>query len=388
MYVIIDTCHAGSFTDVISADNRIIVASTSPEKSAYFSAIPPHRLQFTEAFFNSLSWGNSIADAFAHATWVIRDLGYGNKQFPTIDDNHDGVGHTVNSWGVLPNGGDGYDAQNAYISGVCSPVLDFYPFFLKVPTKKWLIYNPTVVNVPVSVEIANQTNIGTCFVRAVPSNWFPPDPIDENATGGIDPAEDTYRFYLTYNSIDETYAGTISLWSPLEIDYNLTYVVEDIDGYRGPIVKSQIGLTTDGVPPVDTTAPTVYIKNINNGDTVSEEITIEVIGNDEESGLDELELEINGETVETMEMPNYLPYPALTFNLNPNEYKHGAELKITGKATDNAGSSSYFDVFVEIDTRPAWHIWALTGGIAIVGIGSLIPAIYIRKKKRAKFMPK
>jgi len=381
MYVIIDTCHAGSFTDVVSADDRIIVASTSPEKSAYFSAIPPHRLQFTEAFFNSLSWGNSIGDAFAHATWVIRDLGYGAKQFPTIDDDHDGVGHTVNSWGVLPNGGDGNDALNTYIAGECSQIIDFYPVFLKVPLKHWYKYNLTVVTVPVSVEIANQTNIGTCFVRAVPTNWFPPDPIDENATGGIDPAEDTYRHYLTYNSIDETYDGTISLWSPLEMDYNLTFVVEDVDGYRGPIVKSQIGLNTDGSPPPDDSSPTVYIKNIYDGDTISEEITIEVIGNDEESGLEELELEINGETVKTEQMPDYLPYPTLKFTLDPNEYKHGEELKITGKAKDRSGGSSYFDVFVTIDDPITWTVWVIAGGTAVVAVGTIIVAIYVRKKK-------
>ena len=352
------------------------------------SPLPPHRSMFTEAFFNSISWGNSIGDAFEHATWVIRDLGYGNKQIPWIDDNHDEIGHPVTWSGVLPNGGDGYDAKNTYICGTCSPVIDFYPFFLKVPLKKWITYNPTIVNVPVSVQIANQTNIGTCYVRAVPTNWFPPDPSDINATGEIDPSEDTYRHYLTYNSIDETYDGTITIDSPLEMDYNLTFVVEDVDGYRGPIVKSQIGLYTDGTPPPDTTAPTVYIKNINDGDTVSEEITIEVIGNDEDSGLDILELEINGETVKTEQMPDYLPYPALTFDLDPHEYKHGEVLKITGKAKDNAGASSFFEVFVEIDTRPAWHIWALFGGIAIVGIGSIIVGIYIMKKKRAKLIPK
>ncbi len=122
------------------------------------------------------------------------------------------------------------------------------------------------------------------------------------------------------------------------------------------------------------------LKNTNDGDTISEEIIIEVIGNDEESGLEELALEINRKTAKTKQMPDYLPYPALKYTLDPKENKHSEELKITGKAKDRSRSSSYFDVFVTIDDPITWSPWIIAGGTAVVAVGTIIVAIYVRKK--------
>jgi hypothetical protein len=220
-------------------------------------------------------------------------------------------------------------------------------------------------------------------VRAVNANWVPPEPFDINATGGIDPAEDTYRHQLTYDSVSGNFTGTIEIWSPIEEDYILTYVVEDEKGNRGPVIKSQIGISTDGSPRIDDTPPTVFINKINNGDKISEKITIEVIGNDEDSGLEQLSLEINGETVETMQMPDYLPYPALTFDLDPYEYKRAEELNITGKAKDRAGASSYFNVFVEIDIPiKVGYVTLIAGGAIVIVAVVTVVGLKIKKKKR------
>ncbi len=382
--LIYEACESGTWMDELSKSNRIIMFSTYSGYSSFPSPLPPHRGMFAEGFFTSLVTGNSIAIAFMDATEHIKNLGYEHKQYPCIDDNHDGVAHITHPMGWLPNGGDGHDSFITVLCVDCpSTISIFLPEFLKVPLKTWHKYNVTVVKIPMSVEVGNSTEISTCYVRAIPSDWFPPDPPDNETLGGIDLAEDTYRHELTYDSATGNFTGEVELWSPIQGDYNLSFVIEDVDEYRGKVIATQVGLNVDGIPPPDDGPPSVYVSNVYNGDKLSEKTTIYVIGNDEESGLEELTLEINGETVETMQMPDYLPYPVLIYELDPYEYKRAEELKITGKAKDRAGASSFFDVFVEIDIPIKWlNVTLIAGGAGVVAVAATIVGLKIVKKKR------
>lgn len=85
----------------------------------------------------------------------------------------------------------------------------------------------------------------------------------------------------------------------------------------------------------------------------------------------------------TMQMPDYLPYPVLTFDLDLNEYKRGDQLKITGKAKNRSAGSSYFDVFVKIDIPIKWIPYTLVAlGVAVVAIAATVVGLKIKKKKR------
>ena len=230
-----DGCRSGSMIDNLSKPNRIILTATTDVLGADISPIPPHRATFADNFFPSILAGNSVGEAFVDANDALVALGYAQTQNPWIDDNHDGIGNTVNQWGGLPNNGDGYDANNLYIGGECQTIEIQAPFYSIIPIKQWFEFDPVLVTIPVSVEIINTTNIALAFVRVVPSDWTPPPPTDEGAMGGYDPAEDTYRWALTFDSSTGNFTGEIELWSPVEGDYNLTFIVEDVDGYRGPV---------------------------------------------------------------------------------------------------------------------------------------------------------
>lgn len=378
--VIYEACHSGSFLDEPSQSNRIIITSTSPEYGSALSPTPPNRAMFADNFFPSLVAGKSVGDAFVDANNAIIALGYGESQFPCIEDNHDAVGHQVNAWGELPSTGDGYDANNLYLCVDCPTLQIQPPYFFKIPLKKWVVFDPSVVIIPVSVEIRNTTNINTVYVRTVPEDWVPPDPVDENATRGWDPAEDTYRHYLFKDPASGNYTGVVELLSPTNnTNYNLCFIVEDEDGYRGPIVKTQIGLN-DGEAPLDIVNPTVWIKNPFEGETVSENITIIAEGADDNSGLDQIQLLIDGVLLDNIVMPDYLPYPEASYTLDSTEFRNG-EHNITAIATDNAGNSASFSVIITIRNPTSWVIWAIAGG-AVAGIAIVVLLINsVRKKK-------
>jgi len=388
--VIYEACSSGSFLDDLSQSDRIILTSSEPGYSAYWSPIPPHISMFGETLFNSMLSGNSIGDAFVDAQNEINALGYGGTQHPCIDDNHDGVGHIVNAWGHLPSTGDGNDAKNTYLCVNCPTGIIDFPAFLQVPLKSWVGYTPFLFY-PLSVSILNTTNIKKVYCRVVPEDWTPPDPLDDNSMGRWDSNEDLYRFELFHNAdADGNFTGFIEIDSPVRYaEYNLSFIVEDVDGNRGPIVTTHIEFNDDGIAPVDEVDPTVIIINPADKEVINETVIISVEGTDDNSGLDEIQIYINGELKSTTEMPNYFPYPEITYELNTTEYKDG-DLNITAKAVDKAGNSKNFSINVVIDNSNS--IWdflpddpktiVIIGGAGIVGLSVLGVTFNRAKKKR------
>jgi len=378
---IYEACNSGTWVDDLSNDERIVICSTLPGFSTLGSPIPPHRPLFGEGFFFSMCAGNSVGDAFVDGTDNVKAFGYWGVQFPCIDDNHDLVAHTVNQYGDLPFQNDGNDAMFLHLCSNCGTQTMQLPKFHMVPLKKWFGHDPVVVNIPISVAVESQTEISSVSVRAVPSTWTPPLPAGDEAFDNWDPAEDTYWTDLTFDAASGNYTGEIDLWNPIQGDYNLTYVVEDIEGYKGKAVTSQIGINSDGIAPADTVDPTVYIKNPIEGENISEGVTISAFGNDDNSGLAEIRLLINGEVVKTSEMPDYLPYPEVTYDLDPSDYRNG-DLTITAIAIDNAGNSASFSTIVSVEGSskiPSYPIWILVSAMAL----GIIPA-YLEIKRKSK----
>ncbi|TFG21267.1 MAG: hypothetical protein EU530_00535 [Promethearchaeota archaeon] len=380
--VIYEACSAGTFLDEPSDDNRIIITSTAPSLSSYLSPTPPNRAMFADNFFPYLVAGYSVGEAFAHANVDITALGYGTSQEPHIEDSHDAIGHPVNAWGILPNGGDGIDANLLFICGPCQDIFILPPFYLKIPIKQWFPWDQVVVTIPVNVQIEHTTVIDSAHVRVVPSNWEPPIPTDPEAMGGWDQAEDTYRFPLTLDPTGSgNWTGMIELFGPDRGDYRMTFIVEDVDGNRGPIAATQLGINDEGTAPEDTVDPTVTIRNPYEGQIITEPITVVAFGADDNSGLEDIQLLINGDIVETEVMPNYLPYPELTYNLDPAAYGNG-DLNITAIATDNEGNTASFSITVTIESNPkipSYSVWVL---MSAVSVGLFV--IYLVVKREIK----
>ncbi|KKK64254.1 hypothetical protein LCGC14_2986080, partial [marine sediment metagenome] len=212
--VVYEACSSGTFVDELSKSDRIIMTSTEPGYSAWWSPIYPHISLFGEGLFNSILAGNSIGDAFVDATNEINALGYGDIQKPVIDDNHDGVGHIVNAWGHLPSTGDGIDAKNTYLTQGCPLILIKFPQVLYIPLKFWVAYNPAIINIPISIGVDNSTEIARVIVRVIPENWTPPVPSDNESMGGWDENETSYQWELTLDR-NGNFTGLIEINSPI-----------------------------------------------------------------------------------------------------------------------------------------------------------------------------
>jgi hypothetical protein len=393
--VIYEACSSGSFLDDLSKSDRIILTSSEPGYTAYWSPIPPHISMFGEALFNSMIVGNSIGDAFVDAQNEINALGYGGTQHPCVDDNHDGVGHIVNAWGHLPSTGDGTDAKNTYLCVNCPTGIVHPPSFLQIPLKSWVGYTPTLI-LPISVKISNTTDIDKVYCRIVSEDWTPPAPLDKVSMGRWDAEEDLFRFELTRN-IDAggNFTGVVEVISPPRYtDYTLSFIVTDVDGNRGPIVTTHVELNDDGITPTDEVDPTVIIINPIDEETINETIVISVEGADD-AGLDEVQIFINGELKSTADMPNYLPYPKITYELNTTEYENG-DLIIMAKAIDKAGNSNSFSINVIVNNTDATEkdFWgflpfdlqtmAIIGGVGVVGVLGVGIMRYQAKRRRPK----
>ena len=71
-----------------------------------------------------------------------------------------------------------------------------------------------------------------------------------------------YQWSLTRSLDSGNYTGLVELINPSRGDYNLCFFMNDTQGCRSPVVKTQIGLNNLGVAPNDTVTPEVWIKTL------------------------------------------------------------------------------------------------------------------------------
>ncbi len=376
--VVYEACSSGTFVDELSKSDRIIMTSTEPGYSAWWSPIPPHISLFGEGLFTSILAGNSIGDAFVDANNEIIALGYGDMQRPVIDDNHDGVGHIVNAWGHLPSTGDGIDAKNTYLTQGCPPTLIQLPQLLYVPLKFWVEYNPAIINIQLTVGVDNSTNIAKLISRVVSENWTPPEPRDNESMGLWDANETSYQWELTPDG-NGNFTGRVAINSPINnSDYMLSFFVEDVDGRRGQIVSTQVGINEDGIAPVDNVDPTVIITNPNANAGLKGIVNITAEGNDDQA-LDKIQIYLNGELLEDEQMPDYYPYPEVVYSLDTADYGFGLH-NITARAVDKANNIQETTILVtfEEDRIPGFQITYLFTG-TLLGVVIII-ILYVKRK--------
>jgi len=378
IFIIYEACYAGSFIDELSQSNRIILASTDPWHSGFWSPISPYLSIFGEAFFTSIQAGNSMGKAFCDAAADVIALGYGQDQFPCIDDNHDDVGHMVNAWGWLPSTGDGYDALNTYICPMCSSGHLSLPKVEQLPLKGWVAHtNPLIV--PVQVKVWNSTPIASVMCRVVCANWTPPLPIDNDSMIAYDPGETVgnYHWPLTYDG-DGTYSGILEITNPFNnSDYRLNFIIEDIYGTKGRIETTWFGVNGDGMPPLDTSKPELYIINPASSADISGIVNITAKGYDDQE-LEEIKIYFDGTLVNTTTMPNYLPYPNAIFVCDTTAYSNGLH-NITATAKDNAGNTNTTSLMININNQPIPSFQIIS-----VVIGCLLAVITIQVLIRKK----
>ena len=283
-----------------------------------------------------------------------------------IPYNHDDIGHIVNAWGCLPSAGDGYDALDTHICAGCPSAIPINPpQFLKIPLTQWVQFAPGLVTFPVQVKITNTTPISKIICRVVPANWTPPVP-PANETVGIDPNEPLYQWPLTHFG-DGICNGTVEIMSPVNnSDYRLSFIVENEEGYRGNILSSWVGLNGDGIAPLDTTNPELYITNPAADATVSGTIDITAKGYDDQE-LDEIKLYLNGTIVNSTTMPDYLPHPDVVYTCDTTTYSNGI-YNITAWATDKTGNTNTTSIFIDIQNRaiPSFQFTLVVIGCLLV----------------------
>ncbi len=384
--IIYEACHAGSYINPVSKDNRIVVTATDITHNSHVNAGHDWAV-FSESFWSSIMQCKTIGEAFEDAVVDVNALGYASAQFPWIDDDHDETGHEVDSSGNLPNGGDGNDALNVWIgSGInCWKIL----IFLR-PIRWFIPINPFTI--PVWVIVDTDSTVERVMARVSPPNWVPPtsEPEDPQGAEGKALVEDigTQLIYLYDPDEDGNFTGNLYLrnnpdfWGD-EGDYEVNFIAETQEGIIAKIESTVVTVNPTGNPPTDTTPPSISISTPSPNAEISGIVGVIAEGDDDQA-LDKIQIHVDGTLVEEEIMPPYLPYPEATHNLDSSLYSDGL-LNITAIAFDEAGNTKATTIFVRIGGGggiPGFDIPILIIG-SILGIISVV-AIKFKSVSREK----
>jgi hypothetical protein len=372
--LIYEACESGSFINEISQDNRIICTATD---DTHGSSINPAGdwATFSEPFWGAIADGSTIGNAFIDACYFVVDSGHGGDQFPWIDDNHDGVGHRLNTYGALPNSGDGSDALTTKI--LYAPTFTLAPAFkvVKMMAPSFFAYASNAINF--WVEIQNSTRIKSVVARIIPPGWQPTAPSrDGDGFMTIWPDAGVVNKTLTDPNGDGNWTGS---YTPMAAHiengtYRVVISASSEDGTRFTSEATSATVTADGLPPADTTAPTVWITTPFDSEVVSNVISITAEADDDQE-IVSLAIQVDGTAVETLTNPTY-PYQ-ITATFDTANKTH----TITAVATDGAGHSTSHSITI----NPASN--DLITWIIIIGCGAGVLALaifiqYVRNKKR------
>ncbi|MFX1293325.1 MAG: C13 family peptidase [Promethearchaeota archaeon] len=385
MFIIYAACEAGSFINPLSKDNRIIVTSTS---ATLGSGSNPDKTweRFSETFWASIKTCRTIGEAFEDAEANIHALGYGNSQKPWIDDNHDETGHETDAAGNLPNGGDGNDALNIKI---CKKVICWLiPLIviIKIPIKWWI--NPYVKLVSMWAQIQNMTAESIpehVYARVIPPQWSPPPLENDSESSFLDNDDGVGLAELFDRDGDGNYTGSFYPSDFPEFPdglYKVNIYAKSASGDVAPIESTGFWVNAAGVPPPDNTDPDVaVITPLENAD-VSGIVQVSAEGDDDQA-LDRIDLYIDGVKVNTTQMPDYYPYPAVTYEWDtskpiPGATSENSSHNITAEAYDKSGNSAIHTIFVNTEVIPGFTFTMLFIGCILV----VIVAYFFNPKRK------
>ena len=374
--IIYEACHSGSFINPVSKDNRIIVSATDITHGSYGN---PTRdwATFSEKFWSSITECKTIGEAFEDAEAFVEAVGDGNIQYPWIDDNHDEIGHEVDAWGDLPNGGDGNDALNVWI-GSGSNCLMIFTSALQLG----FYINFTAVFIPIWAKIDSTDVIRDVYARITPPGWTPA-PIETDEEGsklGVHTGIELVRLYDQDG--DGNFTGNLytpnnpDFWNNTG-DYKINIIARSQDGILADVESTHITVNDDGKAPPDTTPPTITITNPHQDNLLAGAVEIIAEGDDDQA-LDKIQIYIDGELVKEESMPPYYPYPDVIHSFNTSQYLIGPH-NITAIAIDkeNNVKSTSISVVFSGTSIPSYNI-------PILMFGSVIGVILIYIKKIQK----
>jgi len=343
--IIYEGCHAGSFINPVSKDNRIILTATDIDHGSYTSPTW-EAATFSEKFFSSITECKTIGEAFEEAEAYVHAVGDGDIQFPWIDDNHDEIGHEVDAFGNLPNGGDGNDALNYWIgSGTnCPPV-----FKLWFPLRVFIINFTSLI--PTWAAIDRFPMIDKVYVRITPPNWIPSAIETDNEGSKIGAHTGLMLVELLDQNGDGNYTGNLynpnlpDFWGS-EGDYRINIITTSKNGTVGNAESTYITVNEDGKAPPDTILPTISITNPASNAQLSGIFNITAEGDDDQA-LDKIQIFVDGAMVKEETMPPYYPYPEVTYSLDTSQYSIGVH-NITATAIDKESNKKSISISVNL----------------------------------------
>ena len=369
--IVYEACLSGSFINPVSKNNRIIVTATDLTHNSFVNGAWDWAA-FSETFWSSITQCKTIGEAFEDAEANVHAMGYGGYQFPLIDDNHDEIGHEVDMWGSLPNGGDGSDALNVWIgTGTNCPMI----YIAWLPLRAFI----NIRFIPIWAVINNNSLMESVYARVIPPNWTPSRMVtdQESSIIGID--------YLPLVELldqdqDGNFTGFIDRNDYANGDYKINILAKTQEGAFADIESTYITINDDGKAPPDTTPPTISIINPVADAQLSGVVVVTTKGDDDQA-LDKIQIFIDGVMVKEETMPLYYPYPEVTHSLNTSQYLLGGH-NITAIAIDQIGnqkSTSISVIFISEGEIPGFQMTPLIIG-SILGILAIY-YINIKKKK-------
>lgn len=376
-YIIIyEACHSGSFINPVSKDNRIVVTATDIDHNSHINAAWDWAC-FSETFWSSIIQCKTIGEAFEDAEANVHALGYGDVQYPWIDDNHDELGHTVDPWGDLPYWGDGWDALNVWIgTGTNCPKI----FILWFPLR--LFTSLSIDLIPIWVKIQTDSPVKGVKARIVPPWWIPPEIVKDEESSKLGGDDLPYVELLDPDG-SGNYSALISQRSLVDYmysegDYTINFLAKTQDGAFADIKSTTLTINEDGKAPTDIIPPTISIISPSTGITLNEIINVIVEGDDDQA-LDTIQIFVDDVEVKSEVMPDYYPYPEVIYNLNQTDYSEGSHT-IRATATDKSGNVNSDSIDITIggeDGIPGYHITTLIFG----SIFSVVMIYFIYKKR-------
>jgi hypothetical protein len=245
-HVIYAACHSGSFIDELSRNGRVTITSCRQDE---LSRLNPDWTweAFSTPFWNAIKSGHSLGSSFNVATVVLSQQQ--PSQHPLLDDNGDTVGHI----GLLPNGGDGFFADDIHI-GACEWSFPWIEHAMPKAVCTW----PPPSNVEIWAQIKNQSSLS--YVRAYmePPDWTPPSS-NETLVGPDfecfdmrDPDGDG-NWTVDVPSINFTNHSS----GPSRFSFYITAREENGDMATPSMVTVEF---TNGTAPLDNLAPYVFVE--------------------------------------------------------------------------------------------------------------------------------
>ncbi|MFW9877432.1 MAG: C13 family peptidase [Candidatus Thorarchaeota archaeon] len=374
--IIYEACHAGSFINAMSKSDHIIVTSTDSTHSAYVNDSRTHAA-LSEKFWSSIIECKTVGVAFEDAVEFVEDS-VEELQLPKIDDNHDDFGHGVDLSGNLPFLGDGDDVLNIWIgTGTNCPSV----ILAWCPIRAFLNYSRFYAPMWVLVDTDTNTLIDGVYVRIIPPGYVPtPIEIDQEGPKLGYISELFHTIELTDPDTDGNF--TADLFNPnVFIDlgnYKFNVFTRSKNGTISDIISTYLTLNDDGLAPPDTTSPTISILNPSSNEALSSTTDIIVEGDDDQA-FERIQIYIDNEIVKEEKMPDYYPYPEVTYSLNPIEYSKGSH-NITATAIDKADNIKSSSININIGEQEIIPGY----GITTLIIGSIIGIIIVSKLKIIK----